>query len=327
MTTTYHGDSRRNNHFWVYPKNLPITKNHWDTYDLDNYCSNYKYCHTFLNNGIMEFKCLGHKETSEILIAILAKDKAPCLPFYLQCIYNLNYDKKKLHLYIKTNDNNDNTKDLLLEFIGKYGKEYKSIYYNDLDIAPKLKTMGHREWTSFRFNILGKIRQDSINYAIENNLHYFVADCDNFVTPNTLNELLLHKDKKVIGPMLPTKTGYSNFHYTVDNDGYFKNHENYGKLLTKEIKGVIPVDVIHCTYFINNNTLKDISYNDGSGRHEYVIFSDMLRKKNINQYLLNENFYGMLEWYINKEDVNPDLQNYWSWALPAFKYDKDFFTN
>ena len=35
----------------------------------------------------------------------------------------------------------------------------------------------------------------------------------------------------------------------------------------------------------------------------------------------------MLEWYINKEDVNPDLQNYWSWALPAFKYDKDFFTN
>ena len=28
---TFHGDSRRNNHFWLYPKNKPLTGNKWDT--------------------------------------------------------------------------------------------------------------------------------------------------------------------------------------------------------------------------------------------------------------------------------------------------------
>ena len=185
--------------------------------------------------------------------------------------------------------------------------------------------MAHRDWNSYRFQIIGQVRQDSIDYAIKYKLHYFVADCDNFVTPDILNAMLKHKHKKVIGPMLPTKTGYSNFHYKVDEYGYFANHENYIKLLHKEIIGINPVDVIHCTYFINNNTLKDISYNDGTNRHEYVIFSDTLRKKNIQQYLLNDKFYGMLEWYIQENDVNKDLQDYWKWALSAFNIPDDFF--
>ncbi len=327
MSIVYCGDAKRGNRFWVYPKHMNLVNKEWDTYDSSTFCKNCKYLHTFTNIGVSEYQCLGHKENDEILIAILAKDKEPCLPFYLNCIYKQDYDKKKLHLYIRTNDNNDKTRDLLLEFIGKYGKEYASVYYDDTNINPKLKEMGHREWTGIRFNILGKIRQNSIDYAIENNLHYFVADCDNFVTPNTLKTMMKHKDKKVIGPMLPTKTGYSNYHYVVDNEGYFKGHENYKKVLHREISGAIPVEVIHCTYFINNDTLKDISYNDGTGRHEYVIFSDVLRKKNITQYLLNDKFYGMLEWYTQVEGVNEDLQGYWKWALPEFDIPDDFFKN
>jgi len=327
MSIEYHGDIRRGNRFWVYPKDKTLGNKKWDTYDLDGFCSNYKYHHTFVDVGVSEYECLGCKPEKErgVLIAILAKDKEPTLPFFLNCIYTLDYDKTLIHLYIKTNDNNDKTRKLLLDFIGKYGNEYASIYYDDSSINPKLKKMGHREWTKIRFDILGKIRQDSIDYAIKNDLHYFVVDCDNFVTPNTLNAMMKHKDKKVIGPMLPTKTGYSNFHYLVDNDGYFKGHENYKKLLHKEMTGAIPVEVIHCTYFINNDTLKDISYNDGTGRHEYVIFSDVLRKKNIKQYLLNDNFYGFLEWYTKVEGVNEDLQGYWNWALPSFDIPDDFF--
>ena len=51
-------------------------------------------------------------EKETIVVAILAKDKAHCLPFYLQCIYNQTFPKKKTHLYIRTNDNNDNTQPL-----------------------------------------------------------------------------------------------------------------------------------------------------------------------------------------------------------------------
>ena len=280
MSLIYHGDKKRNNRFWVYPKDKNLENTQWDTRDLDKYCQNYKFCHTFINQGVHEYECLGCKqETDEILIAILAKDKSACLPFYLQCIYNQDYDKKKLHLYIRTNDNNDNSAEILMEFIGKHGKEYGSVYYDDSSLSPKIKKMAHRDWNPHRFEILGQIRQDSIEYAKKYGWHYFVADCDNFVTPNTLNAMVANKKYKVLGPMLPTQTGYSNFHYIVDNDGYYAHHDNYMKLLHKQMVGVHPVEVIHCTYFINKDTLKDISYNDGSRRHEYVVFSDVLRKK------------------------------------------------
>ena len=324
MSIFYHGDSRRNNHFWVYPKESNVSAS-WDTNDLHSYCNNHKYCHTFVDNNVAEYQCLGHKENSHILIAILAKDKAPCLPFYLQCIYNQDYDKKDIHLYIRTNDNNDNTAEILLEFIGKYGKEFGSIYYDDSSLSPALKDMSHRDWNAHRFYILGQIRQDSVDYAAKYGWHYFVADCDNFITPNTLKAMIKNKNYKVIGPMLPTKTGYSNFHYSVDKDGYYAHNDAYMKLLHKKIVGATSVDVIHCTYFINNDTLKDISYNDESKRHEYVIFSDVLRKKNIKQYLLNDGFYGILTWHTNKEVLDKDLQNYWKWALPSFKIPDDYF--
>ena len=322
---TFHGDSRRKNHFWVYPKNISLTKNKWDTNNIDKYCDNYKYHHTFIDNNVKEYQCLGHKENEDILLAILVKDKAPCLPFYLQCIYNQNYDKKNLHLYIRTNDNNDNSAALLLEFISKYGKEYGSIYYDNSNISEKLKTMAHRDWNSHRFDILGKIRQDSVDYAKKNKWHYFVADCDNFITPNTLKVMFNNRDYKVIAPMLATKTGYSNFHYSVDGDGYYAHHDNYMKLLHKKMIGIHPVSVIHCTYFINHNTLKDIVYSDNSKRHEYVIFSDNLRKKNIKQYLINNDFYGMLTWHTDEEILKKDLQDYWLWALPEFKISDDYF--
>ena len=38
----FHGDSRRNNHFWVYPTNK-LLGNNWDTHNLNEYCNNCKY--------------------------------------------------------------------------------------------------------------------------------------------------------------------------------------------------------------------------------------------------------------------------------------------
>ena len=94
MDLVFHGDKNRDNHFWVYPDTMPLGENcpSWDTNDLDSYCTNYKYLHTFLDSGIKEYQCLGCCPKDEILIAILVKDKAACLPFYLQCIYQ-NYKR------------------------------------------------------------------------------------------------------------------------------------------------------------------------------------------------------------------------------------------
>ena len=108
-----------------------------------------------------------------IVIAILAKNKAQCLPLYLECLYNLDFNKKNIHLYIRTNDNTDNTVEILEDFIKEHQHEYLSVNFNKENIDNKLNIYKNHEWNSFRFKILGKIRQDSIDYAIKLNSHYF----------------------------------------------------------------------------------------------------------------------------------------------------------
>jgi len=250
--------------------------------------------------------------SNDVVIAILAKDKAFALPFYLKCIYNQIYSKKNIHLYIRTNDNNDLTVEILKQFIQDYGNEYGSVYFDESNISDSLKIYGHHEWNAERFKILGKIRQESINYAFSLNAHYFVVDCDNFITPLTLKQLVKNSHNGVISPMLVSDSCYSNYHNKIDENGYMKQDELYYKILNKDIKGIIEVPVVHCTYFIHKTFLKHISYSDETNRHEYVIFSNVLRKKQIKQYLDNQEFYGFLEFASTSEYIRKKYNNNWN---------------
>ena len=64
--------------------------------------------------------------------------------------------------------------------------------------------------------------------------------------------------------------------------------------------------VVHCTYLIRHEILDQMSYDDGSGRHEYVIFSENARKKGIPQYLDNRQVYGRITFAENKEDLDKE---------------------
>lgn len=253
-----------------------------------------------------------------IVIAILAKNKAHCLPLYLECLYNLDFNKKNIHLYIRTNDNTDNTVEILEDFIKTHENEYLSVYFNKENIDSKLNTFKNHEWNSFRFKILGKIRQDSIDYAIKLNSHYFVIDCDNFITPNTLENLYSVKDLGVIAPLLISENLFSSFQYYTN---YF-----YSYILKRSILGILDVKLIHCTYFINKNLLDKIIYDDGSENYEYIIFSDNLRKNNIKQYLDNREFYGFLNFADTKEEHESNIKKF-SQYYPEFNKNGRIFKN
>lgn len=247
--------------------------------------------------------------SDDIVIAILVKNKEYCLQFYLDCIYNFNFNKKRLHLYIRTNDNTDNTINILKKFIKKYKNEYKSVYYNDTSINNELKKYEEHEWNHIRFKILGDIRQKSIDYAIKLDCHYFVIDCDNFITNNTLTDLFQDKDRGIIAPLLITNSAYANYHNDITENGYYKDDPIYYKILERAICGLIKVNVVHCTYFIHNKYLKYVNYDDNSYRHEYVIFSEKMRKSNIPQYINNIKFYGFLV-LCNSKDYSSHIEHF-----------------
>lgn len=257
----------------------------------------------------------GHSSTQEsnksarpienVTIAILAKDKGYSLPAYLACIEKQTWPAEKTNLYIRTNNNKDNTVQILRDWVAKVGHRYAAVYFDDVDIETPVQNYGQHEWNEVRFKALGKIRQDSVNWSYNQNSHYFVVDCDNFIYENTLEELL-KTQLPIVAPLMHTISRYSNFHAAVDGNGYYQESPFYNNILYQEIKGLINVPVVHCAYLIRHEFLDKIVYDDTSGRYEYIIFSDNARKKNIPQYLDNREIYGYITFAENEKELNKE---------------------
>ncbi len=247
-----------------------------------------------------------NKFEDKIVISILAKDKEACLPYYLRCIEKQTFPKDRTYLYIRTNNNNDRTAVILEEWIEKVKDQYLDIYFDKTDVPENIQKYKQHEWNVERFKILGKIRNDSIKFAMDKKCHYFVADLDNFIYENTITELM-KTNLPVIGPMLRKSNYlYANYHHQSNEWGYFKKSDGYFNILDKHIKGLIQVSTIHCTYLIRYEVLQYANYDDNSNRYEYAILSDGFRRHNIPQYVDNRVDYGWLTFAENKEELMKD---------------------
>jgi hypothetical protein len=170
----------------------------------------------------------------DVVIAILVKDKEATLPTFITCLLNQTFPKERIILYIRTNDNIDKSEEILSVFINEHGSKYKSVFYDNTSVSEDLKKYKPHEWNAQRFKILGKIRNDSIKYALDHNAHYFVIDVDNFIVPSTLDDMLAVSSLGVIAPMLVTKTAYSNYHSSIDKNGYCVTGDEYLKILIRK---------------------------------------------------------------------------------------------
>lgn len=243
--------------------------------------------------------------TEFVTIAILAKDKAHVLPLYLNQIENQTYPASKIKLYIRTNNNRDNSAALLEQWIEKVRDRYSEVYFDSSDVEEPVHEYAPHEWVSLRLKVLARLRQESVEWAKAKGTHYFVVDCDNFIVPETL-EMLLATGLPVVGPMLrdgddPLRL-FSNYHPVTDENGYYKHSDSFCDIFSQTIKGLIEVELVHCAYLIRNEVLDYVKYNDGSGRHEYVIFSDVMRKAGIPQYIDNRRYYGKLTFCDTEEE-------------------------
>jgi hypothetical protein len=232
-----------------------------------------------------------------VLVAILAKQKEPALPLYLECIEALDYPKSSIVLYIRTNNNTDRTGQILREWVARVGHLYAAVEFDESDVADRVEQYREHEWNTTRFKVLGQIRNTSMRRALELDCDfYFVADVDNFIRPATLRELVA-LDLPIAAPFLRSiapEQFYSNFHAEIDANGYFKNSDQYFWILSRHVRGVVEVPVVHCTYLVRVDVIPELTYEDESGHHEYVVFSDSARKAGIPQYFDNRQVYGYI---------------------------------
>jgi len=241
-------------------------------------------------------------EEKTVLVAILARNKAAVLPHFLRCIENLDYDKKRIGIYINTNNNVDTTKEILQDWMKENQKNYRFIVFENKEYEGELTVSPH-DWNPTRFQLLGSIRNKSLQKAKEFGVDfYFVVDCDNFIAPCTLKELIA-KDKPIIAPLLRSipeiNDPYSNYFCDITENGYYRAHPDYWEILQREKIGIFKVPVVHCTYLIRSDAYDHLNYMDETEDYEFVIFSRCARNHYIDQYICNEKEFGTLLHFSN----------------------------
>ena len=259
----------------------------------------------------MNYERAGGEMKPRILIHILAKDKAKILPAWLeQNLDNLKYDRDKIILYFRTNNNNDETAKIIHDWVDdqrtlrdrddddSWAYDWAHIHVDDHDVDTPVQNYGVHEWTPERFKVLAALRQEGIEMAQFWNVDfYYTVDVDNFTVGDTLERLVSY-NLPVVAPLLMSadieQPAYSNYHNLATPNGYFKDNEAYYRILNRQVQGLIKCDVVHCTYLIRKDTLSAIRYADGTDDYEYVIFSRRLRELGIAQYLDNTKVYGYL---------------------------------
>ena len=232
-----------------------------------------------------------------VLVAILAKQKESFLPLYLQGIENLDYPKSSIVLYVRTNNNTDNTEHILKDWLDRVGHLYAAVEFRNEDTATQVEAYAAHEWNAPRFAVLGEIRQISLEKTHQHQCdYYFTSDVDNFVRPNTLAELVA-LDLPFIAPFLrhvDCAHPYSNYHAAIDQNGYMQETDQYWQILHQKVRGIIEMPVVHATYLLRADVAAVLRYQDDSERHEYVIVCDSARTQGIRQYLDNREVYGYI---------------------------------
>ena len=233
-----------------------------------------------------------------VLLAILARQKEALLPFYLSCIEALDYPKRSVVVHLRANNSTDGTVAILKGWAGRVGGDYACI---EMDTSDVPGVDAHKP-TSFA--VRARLRQESIENAERTGCDfYLVVDADNFIRPDTLKSIV-SLNLPIVAPLLrhaDQRGMYANYHAKVDDWGYHRSCEEYDWLLSQRIRGLTQVPVVHSTYLVRRDVIPKLCYDDGSGRHEYVMFSHSARKSGVPQYLDNRQVYGYLA-----PDQNPE---------------------
>ena len=249
----------------------------------------------------------------KILVHVLAKDKEATLPFYLETLEAWTYPKHRIVLYIRTNNNKDQTKTILDDWVASHGGEYLELIYDSSDLNVDFSGYSVHEWNVPRLDVIRHLRDKGLMIARDKDCDfYFTSDVDNYLVPDTLERLVGH-NAPVVAPLLryavdPSEVAenaaaanwtYSNFTNVVNHWGDTQHGTNdfpvgYFDILNQNIKGLFVVDLVHATYLVHKDVFWRVSYQNGTEGFDYIKFSCTLRVAGIMQILDNTKLYGCM---------------------------------
>ncbi|KAJ3662789.1 hypothetical protein Zmor_007118 [Zophobas morio] len=200
-----------------------------------------------------KYVALSEWKKPTVFIAILARNKAHTLPYFLTTLENLAYPKDRISLWIRSDHNSDKTVEILHKWIATVKDQYHMINTAFVEGEESyVDEHGPAHWTKERFNHVISLRESALNLARDLWADYFLAlDCDVFLTnPQTLN-ILISKNYTIVAPMLKSEGLYSNFWHGMTDDYYYQRTDDYKPVLNREKVGCFNVPMVHSCVLVD----------------------------------------------------------------------------
>lgn len=260
-----------------------------------------------------------HFKKPTVLIAILIRNKAHTLPYFLSFLEQQDYPKDRIKLWIRSDNNIDNTSEILKTWLKTESKKYQdvNIYINEesngFDDESSIA-----DWSNQRFEHIINLRQEALDYARKIWADFiWMIDADIFlIHSNTLTNLV-SKEYTVMAPLLKSDGLYSNFWAGMTDDHYYLRTENYQPILYRETIGCFNVPMIHSAVLINLNKIESdhLTYNpmnlaeyDGP-LDDIIVFAVGAHNTGVPLYICNDELYGYIMVPLEKnETIDKDLQ-------------------
>ncbi|XP_035995694.1 procollagen galactosyltransferase 2 [Fundulus heteroclitus] len=238
-----------------------------------------------------------------VVIAIIARNTAHSLPYYLGALERLNYPKDRISVWAATDHNSDNTTAMLREWLTVMQTFYHYVEWRPMD-QPKSYAgeLGPKHWPNSRHEYVMKLKQAALNFARKRWADYILyADTDNILTnPETLN-LLIAENKSVVAPMLDSQGAYSNFWCGITPQGYYRRTAEYFPTRYRHRLGCFPVPMVHSTLLLDlrKEGMKKLAFypphKDYSWPYDdIIVFAFSCRAAEVQMYVCNKERYGYL---------------------------------
>lgn len=250
-----------------------------------------------------------------VLVTVFVRDKEHTLPLFLATLEAQTWPRARTGIYIRANACADRSVAMLQEWTARMRsapEPYAEIHEDYAEI-PGAEKESSREWTSARFRTLGRLRQESIEYARARSYDAVLSnDADNFIFPHVLARLMQLRHLGIVAPLLYRPLNlYSNFYLRATSDGFMSAAPaamaEYRLLHARRIRGIVSCDVVHCTYIISREFFDRVKYiDDESELYEYIIFSNALRAAGVPQLLDSMDVGGALTLARDAKDFEHD---------------------
>ncbi|GLG96306.1 Glycosyltransferase 25 family member [Gryllus bimaculatus] len=240
-----------------------------------------------------------------VVIAILIRNKAHTLPYFLTLLERLDYPKDRISLWMRSDHNIDDTLTVLRRWLDVAERDYHSVNIKLTESPPENlpDETGPAHWSPERFTHIIHLRENALNYArgLWADFVWFL-DADVFLTEPLALRQLINKRFTVSAPMLRSDGLYSNFWCGMTDDYYYLRTDEYRPTLKRERQGCFVVPMVHSAVLVDlrrasSRHLSFLASNvpGYSGPHDDIItFALAANKSGIPFHICNEELYGYI---------------------------------